>query len=61
MIDLKAVQILTGIEPAIMWKHIENNAWHSSRSHEGQPLVCLESLLKWCALGKRYGGLHDEP
>jgi hypothetical protein len=60
MIDLKAVQVLTGIKPAILREYIENKAWHSTRSHDGEPLVCLESLLAWCALEKKYGGQHDE-
>lgn len=60
MIDLKAVQTLTGITLAILREHIDNKVWHSSRSRDGQPLVCLESLLGWCALGKHYGGPHDE-
>lgn len=56
MIDLEAVEVLTGIKPAILRKHMENKAWHSARNHDGQPLVCLESLLQWCALGKPQGG-----
>jgi len=60
MIGLKAVQTLTGIALTVLREQIDNQVWHSFRSDDGQPLVCLESLLGWCALGKRNGGLRDE-
>jgi hypothetical protein len=47
MIDLKAAEVLCGIKAPAVREYIDNKAWHSFKSHDDQPLVCLESLLKW--------------
>jgi hypothetical protein len=47
MINLKAAQVLSGLEPSALREYIENKAWHASEGHDGQPLVCLESILRW--------------
>lgn len=47
MIDAKAAEVLTGVKPPIRRDHAEAHGWHSSQGHDGSPLVCLESVLKW--------------
>jgi hypothetical protein len=47
MLNLNAAQTLSGLKPSALRQYIENKAWHSSKDQDGQPLLCLESLLKW--------------